>query len=154
MKVYQLAIALIALVLLREGAGDVLMLITGLAALANLGGLAIASFFAGWLAGAISELGPSYGQLKGLAAVGVIASIAIGVMKGVSCLPLAVPLMLLFYIPLSYLFLLLGARVAEVGIDVPPRHQEDNLGSGRQASDISAENSTAFPARPSQDRTG
>jgi hypothetical protein len=139
MKVYQLAFALIALVVLREVAGDILMRLTGLAVLANLGGLAIASFFAGWLAGAISKLGPSYGQLWGLAAVGVIASIAIDVMQGVSYLAPAVLIMLLLNIPLSYVCLLLGARVAEAGTKVPPRHQADDPGSGVETSDTSAD---------------
>ncbi len=154
MKVYQLAIALIALVGFREVAGYILIRTFGLAGLANLGGLAIASFFAGWLAGAISKLGPSYGQLTGLAAVGVVASIAIDVMQGTNYLPPAVLLMLILHIPLSYVGLLFGARVAEIGTDVPPRHQEDNSGSGREALDTSAEDSTPRPARPSQDRSG
>jgi hypothetical protein len=73
MKFDHLALTFIALVILRDVAGDLLMLLTGLPILANFGGLAIASFFAGLFAGTISELGPSYGELKGLAALGVIA---------------------------------------------------------------------------------
>ena len=108
MKLYQLGIALIALVVVREVAGDILMLVTRLAGLANFGGLIIGSFLAGWLAGSISELGPSCGQLKGLAALGVIAAIAIGFLKGVSFLALAVVFMLVIYTPLSYFCLLLA----------------------------------------------
>ncbi len=68
MKLWQLAITLIVLIVLREVSGDLLMRLTGLAALANFGGLAIGSFFSGWLAGAISKLGPSDGQRWSLAA--------------------------------------------------------------------------------------
>jgi hypothetical protein len=138
MKIYQLAFALIALVVVREIAGDLLMRVSGLGVLANFGGLVIASFLAGWLAGVISKLGPSYGQLWGLAALGVIAAIGIGFMQGVSFLAPAVVIMLLLYIPLSYFCLLLGARLAEVGTEVKPHHQEDHSGSGRDASDTSA----------------
>ena len=139
MKAYQLAIAFIALVGFREAAGYTLIRLSGWAVLANLGGLAIASFFAGWLAGVISKLGPSYGQLTGLAAGGVVASIVIDLTQGANYLPPAVLLMLILQIPLSYVCLLLGAHVAEVGAEVPPRHQEDNSGSGREALEKSAE---------------
>jgi hypothetical protein len=154
MKVYQLAVALIALVVVREIAGDLLMRTTGLPVVANFGGLVIASFFAGWLAGVISKLGPSNGQLWGLAALGVIAAIGIGFMQGASFLAPVVVIMALLFTPLSYFCLLLGARLAEVGTDVKPSHQEDHPVASREASGTSAEDSTAAPERPSQDRLG
>ena len=127
MKFYQLAVTFIDLVVLRRFTSDVLMHLTKLGVLANFGGLLIASFLAGWLAGTISKLGPSYGQLKGLAALGVIASIAIGFMQGIKYLPLAVIFMLMLYTPLSYYCLILGAYVAEKSVDIPPRDREEDV---------------------------
>jgi hypothetical protein len=133
MKLWQLAITLIVLIVLREGSGNVLMRLTGLPALANFGGLAIGSFFAGWLAGAISKLGPSRGQLWSFAALGVIAAIGIGFLQGANFLAAAVVFMLLINIPLSYGCLLLGAYVAEPRMKIPPPPpEEDNLGSDRE----------------------
>jgi hypothetical protein len=123
-KFDQLALTFIALVILRDVAGDLLMLLTGLAVVANFGGLAIASFFAGWFAGTISEVGPSYGQLKGLAALGVITALGLGFLKGVNYLALAVVFILMSYIPFSYVCLLFGAHVAEIGMDVRPRQSK------------------------------
>ena len=133
MQFHELALTFVVLVVLREIAGQCLMSLTGLGALANFGGLAFASFFAGWLAGGISEPGPSRAQLKGLAVSGVIVAIGIGFMKGVSYLALAVLFILILHTSLSYVCLLLGARVAVVGIDSPPRHQDDGhrLRAGR-----------------------
>jgi hypothetical protein len=132
MKLWQLAITLIALIVLREVSGDLLMRLTGLGVLANFGGLAIGSFFSGWLAGAISKLGPSYGQLWSLAALGAIAAIGIGFVQGTNFLAVAVVFMLLINIPLSYGCLLLGAYVAEPRTKIPPpRLEEDSLGSDR-----------------------
>lgn len=128
MKLYQLAIALVVLIFLRQVVGDLLMRLTGLGALANLGGLAISSFLAGWLAGAISELGPSRGQIAGLAVLGVIASIGIGLIKGVHYLALAIVFMLILYTAISYGCLLLGAAFAEVGMEAPTPHQQDGTG--------------------------
>ena len=135
MKLWQLAVTLIVLIVLREVSGDLLMKLTGLAVLANFGGLAIGSFFSGWLAGAISELGPSDGQLWSLAALGVIAAIGIGLIQGVNFLAVAVVFMLIINIPLSFGCLLLGARVAEPPTKIPPPpFQEDSLGSDREPS--------------------
>jgi hypothetical protein len=128
MKLYQLAIASIVLVSLREVVGEILMRLTGLAVLANFGGLAISSFLAGWLAGAISELGPSRGQIAGLAALGVIASIGIGLIQGVPYLALAIVFMLILNTAISYGCLLLGASFAEVGMEAPTPHQQDEAG--------------------------
>jgi hypothetical protein len=134
MKLWQLAITLIVLIVLREVSGDLLIRLTGLPVLANFGGLAIGSFFSGWLAGAISKLGPSYGQLWGLAALGVIAAIGIGIMQGSNFLAVAVVFMLLINIPLSYGCLLLGAYVAEPRTKIPPPPlKEHGLGSDREA---------------------
>ncbi len=130
MKIWQLAITLIVLIVLREVSGNLLMRLTGLAVLANFGGLAIGSFFSGWLAGAISELGPSRGQLWSLAALGVIAAIGIGFIQGANFLAVAVVFMVLINIPLSYGCLLLGAHVAEPRTKIqPPPLEEDSLGS-------------------------
>jgi hypothetical protein len=153
MKLHQLAIAFIALVVVREAASEILIRVPGIAVLANLGGLAIASLVAGWLAGAISKLGPSYAQLTGLAALGVITSMAIGFIQGVRILPPVAVLMLVLYIPLSYVCLLWGAHLAEIGIETPPLHQADGPGSSGEPSDSSAADATAFPAKPSQDHS-
>jgi hypothetical protein len=131
MKLYQLAITLLVLVFLREVIGEILMRLTGLAVLANFGGLAISSFLAGWLAGAISELGPSRGQIAGLAALGVIASIGIGLIQGVQYLALAIAFMLILNTAISCVCFLLGASFAELGIETPTPHQQDEAGSGR-----------------------
>jgi hypothetical protein len=139
MKLHQLAIAFIALVVVREVVSEVVIRLTGSAGLANLPGLVIASLLAGWLAGAISKLGPSYGQLTGLATLGVIASIAIGFMQGRSILAPLVVLMLVLYIPLSYVCLLWGAHLAEIGIEATPHHQADSPDPARDASNSSAE---------------
>ena len=134
MKLWQLAVTLIVLIVLREVSGDLLMRLTGLAVLANFGGLAIGSFFSGWLAGAFSEHGPSDGQRWSLAALGVIAAIGIGFMQGAKFLAVAVVFMLLINIPLSYGCLLFGAHLAEPRTKIPPPpFQEDSLGSEREA---------------------
>jgi hypothetical protein len=123
MKLWQLAFTLLFLIVLREGSGDLLMLLTGLGVLANFGGLAVGSFCAGWMAGAISKVGPSRGQLQSLAALGVIAALGIGFFfKGVNHLALAVVLILLINIPLSYGCLLLGVHLAERGSEIQPHH--------------------------------
>jgi hypothetical protein len=43
------------------------------------------------------------------------------VAKGVNYLALAVIFILMSFIPLSYAFLVLGAHIAEIGMDVRPR---------------------------------
>jgi hypothetical protein len=132
MKLWQLAITLIVLIVLREVSGDLLIRLTGLPVLANFGGLAIGSFFAGWLSGAISELGPSHGQLWSFAALGASAAIGSGFMQGVNFLAMVVVVMLLINIPLSYGCLLLGAHLAEPRTKAPPPPlQEDDLGTDR-----------------------
>jgi hypothetical protein len=136
MRLWQLAFTLLFLIVLREVSGDLLMLLTGLGVLANFGGLAVGSFCAGWMAGAISKVGPSRGQLKSLAALGVIAALGIGFFffKGVNHLALAVVLILLINMPLSYGCLLLGVHLAERGLEIQPHHQEDSRGAGGEAS--------------------
>jgi hypothetical protein len=135
MKLWQLAFTLLFLIVLREVSGDLLMLLTGMGILANFGGLAIGSFFAGWMAGAISKVGPSRGQLKSLSALGVIAALGIGFFfKGVNHLALAVVFILLINIPLSYGCLLLGVHLAERGSEIQPHHQEDSHNADGDAS--------------------
>jgi hypothetical protein len=129
MKLWQLAITLIVLIVVREVSGDLIMRLTGLGLLANFGGLAIGSFFAGWLSGAISELGPSHGQLWSFAALGAIAAIGIGFIQGANFLALAVVFMLLINIPLSYGCLLIGAHLAEPRVQIPPPPQDSPGGN-------------------------
>jgi hypothetical protein len=77
-------------------------------------------WFLVWFLASPSEPGPSNGQLKGLAVLGVIAGIALGLLKGVSYLELAVVFILILHTPLSYGCLLPGGHVAEIAMDVRP----------------------------------
>jgi hypothetical protein len=84
------------------------------------------SFLAGWLASSIGTRLPSDRQLLSLAALGVIASISIDLIQGASYLALAVIFMLIVDTPISYVCLILGAKLAESGVKEPPPQPEDD----------------------------
>jgi hypothetical protein len=125
MKLYQLAIVLIVMVAFREVSGTVIMRLTGMGALANFGSLALASFAAGWLASSVGTRPPTDRQLGALAAMCVIACTAIGYIQGFSYLALAVVFILIVHTPISYVCLILGAKLAEAGAKKPPPRPED-----------------------------
>ena len=125
MKLYQLAIVLVVMVVLREVSGHLMFRLTEIAPLAKFGSLALASFLAGWLASSIGTRPPTDGQLGALAALGVIASVSIDLIQGAAYLALAVAFMLIIDTPISYVCLILGAKLAEAGVkEATPRQEE------------------------------
>jgi hypothetical protein len=125
MKLYQFAIVVVVLVVLREVSGYLIYRFTEVAPLAKFGSLGMASFLAGWLASSIGTRPPTDRQLLSLAALGVIASISIDLIQGAPYLALAVIFMLIVDTPISYVCLILGAKLAESGTKGPPPQLED-----------------------------
>ncbi len=115
MKWFRFVFILVVLFFLRELAGGLILRLVRVPIVVSLGSLLAASFVAGWLASAIARPVPTDREFTALAVLGVLAHTLAHYTypDNIGITALIFVLYLIFTAPISYVALILGARVAE-----------------------------------------